>query len=36
MLDPLLRREAMPHAERRALIETELQARLATVPEVTE
>jgi cytochrome c-type biogenesis protein CcmF len=36
MLDPLLRHETMPPAERRALIETELQARLQTVPEVTE
>ncbi|HEX7596925.1 MAG TPA: hypothetical protein VF518_01855, partial [Polyangia bacterium] len=36
MLDPLLRREATPPAERRAAIEAELQTRLAMVQEAAE
>jgi cytochrome c-type biogenesis protein CcmF len=36
MLDPLLRKEATPSAERRALIEDELQARLAAGTEAME
>jgi len=36
VLDPLLRQEAIPSAERRAFIEEELQARLQSAPETAE
>jgi purine-nucleoside phosphorylase len=36
VLDPLLRQEATPSAERRAFIEEELQARLQSATETAE